>query len=290
MVNPTNPVTIANLLAEARRTLQAVSEPYLEAQVLLANALEQPRSYLLAHPEREVGEQIRGQFLQQLESRRLGQPLAYILGQREFWSLDLSVSVATLIPRPETELLVEQALARLPKRPQRVLDLGTGSGAIALALKSERPELAITAVDQDPQALAVARGNGQRLGLEIEWLTSNWFSGLADRRFHLIAANPPYVASGDPHLSQGDSAFEPRLALEAGPLGLDALHIIIAGALSHLEAGGDLLLEHGYDQAPAVRDRLEQTGFNAIASYRDLQQHERITVAQAPKTRHLEKS
>jgi release factor glutamine methyltransferase len=290
MVNLVMPSTIAGLLVEARQALQNASEPYLEAQVLLACALQQPRSYLLAHPDAEVKGPAKARFLQQLEARRLGQPLAYILGQREFWSLNLTVSAATLIPRPETELLVEQALARLPRGPRRVLDLGTGAGAIALALKTERPELAITAVDKDTETLAVARGNGQRLGLEIEWLASDWFSGLPARRFHLIVANPPYVASGDPHLNQGDSAFEPRLALEAGPLGLDALHIIIDAALPHLEPGGDLLLEHGYHQAPAVRDRLEQTGFDAIASYRDLQQHERITVAQAPKTRLLEKS
>ncbi len=289
MAKPT-PTTIGTLLTAARQILQASAEPYLEAQVLLANALDQPRSFLLAHPEHAVGEKAKSRFLKNLEARRGGQPMAYILGQREFWSLELTVSSATLIPRPETELLVEQALARLPREPRRVLDLGTGSGAIALALKAERPELAVTAVDQDAQALAVARSNGQRLGLEVEWLVSNWFSNLAERRFHLIAANPPYVASADPHLHQGDSAFEPRLALEAGPLGLDALHLIVDAAPAYLEPGGDLLLEHGYDQARAVRDRLKENGFQAIASYRDLQQHERLTVAQVPKTRLLERS
>ncbi len=282
---------VANLLAQGRLHLAAVAtEPVLEAQVLLAATLGRPRSYLLAHPEARVERDLEERYRQRLMARGTGQPIAYILGQREFWSLDLSVSPATLIPRAETELLVEATLAVLPERPPRILDLGTGSGAIALAIKSERPDANITAVEFDAAALVIAEANGRRLGLAVEWLESDWFAELSGRQFDVIVSNPPYVASEDPHLGQGDVAFEPRQALVAGSTGLDSLRAIISKAIGYLEPEGDLLLEHGYDQAPAVREHLRETGFTTVSSYRDLQGHERITAARAPKTRVLEKS
>jgi len=291
MVSTAASSTVNSLLKHGSLTLGGkTSEPFLEAQVLLAASLKRPRSYLLAHPEAHVDADSETDYRERLAQRYQGQPIAYILGHREFWSLKLTVSQATLIPRAETELLVETALALLPKQSRRVLDLGTGSGAVALAIKSERANARITAVDCDPAALTIAQSNGQRLGLVVEWLESDWFSKLAGRQFDVIVSNPPYVAAGDPHLSEGDAAFEPRHALQGGITGLDALHKIIAEAAAYLRPGGDLLLEHGYDQAPAVQDRLRQAGFEAVASYRDLLQHERITVARAPKTKILEMS
>ena len=277
--------TIGSLLRESQAVLRGqVDEPYLEAQFLLAAVLERPRSYLLAHPEAVIDANIEAVFRAWLNAREDGKPLAYITGQRQFWSLDLLVNEATLIPRSETELLVERALALLDDRARSVLDLGTGSGAIALALKTERPDLEVTGIDHDDDALAVARVNGERLALDVSWLCSDWFSELKDRRFDMIVSNPPYVAATDPHLQSGDTRFEPRHALAAGPDGLTSLRAIIARAGAYLAPGGDLLLEHGYDQAPAVRRCLTRAGFESVLSYRDLSHHERVTVARAVAT------
>jgi release factor glutamine methyltransferase len=291
MVGATPVSTVDSLLRQGRQALAvSAAEPYLEAQILLAAVLKQPRSHLLAHPDAQVGLEAEADYRKQLAARCRGKPIAYILGHREFWSLDLIVSADTLIPRAETELLVETALAVLPERPSRVLDLGTGSGAVALAIKSERPDTIVTAVDVDAAALAVARANGSRLGLAVEWLESDWFTALAGRQFDVIVSNPPYVACRDPHLDEGDLAFEPRHALEAGTAGLDALRTISAAAIGYLRPGGDLLLEHGYDQAAAVRDCLSRAGFEAVSSYRDLLRQERVTAARAPETTILEMS
>ncbi|NWB49770.1 peptide chain release factor N(5)-glutamine methyltransferase [Pseudomonas gingeri] len=251
----------------------------LDAELLLAAALGKSRSYLHTWPEKIVSSEAALAFADFLVRRRGGEPVAYILGQQGFWKLDLEVAPHTLIPRPDTELLVEAALELLPAAPARVLDLGTGSGAIALALANERPAWHVTAVDRVPEAVALAERNRQRLGLNnATVLSSHWFSALDGLRFQLIISNPPYIASSDPHLAQGDVRFEPASALVAGADGLDDLRLIIAQAPAHLEADGWLMLEHGYDQAEAVRELLSAQGFSEVHSRTDLGGHQRISL------------
>ena len=255
----------------------------LDAELLLAAALGKSRSFLHTWPERIVPSEAALKFAEYLQRRRGGEPVAYILGQQGFWKLDLEVAPHTLIARPDTELLVEAALELLPATPARVLDLGTGSGAIALALASERPSWKVTAVDRVIEAVALAERNRQRLQLNnATVLSSHWFSALAGQRFQLIISNPPYIASADPHLAQGDVRFEPASALVAGPDGLDDLRLIVAQAPEHLEAGGWLMLEHGYDQAEAVRDLLHTRGFEEVNSRTDLGGHQRISLGRLP--------
>ncbi|MEB0041187.1 MULTISPECIES: peptide chain release factor N(5)-glutamine methyltransferase [unclassified Pseudomonas] len=259
----------------------------LDVELLLAAALGKPRSFLHTWPERIVSTEAALMFASYLERRRTGEPVAYILGQQGFWKLDLEVAPHTLIPRPDTELLVEAALelhATTPTlAPVTVLDLGTGTGAIALALANERSAWVVTAVDRVPEAVALAERNRHRLHLDnATVLNSHWFSALQERRFDLIISNPPYIAAADPHLSAGDVRFEPSSALVAGVDGLDDIRLIIAQAPQHLEAGGWLLLEHGYDQAAAVRDLMASEGFERIHSRMDLGAHERITLGRRP--------
>ena len=255
----------------------------LDAELLLAAALGKSRSYLHTWPEKIVSSESALTFSEYLLRRRAGEPVAYILGQQGFWKLDLEVAPHTLIPRPDTELLVETALDLLPASPARVLDLGTGSGAIALALASERPAWHITAVDRVLEAVALAERNRQRLQLDnVHVLTSHWFSALDGQRFDLIISNPPYIAAGDVHLGQGDVRFEPESALVAGVDGLDDIREIIQAAPQHLNAGGQLMLEHGYDQAAAVRQLLLDAGFEQVESRKDLGTHERITLGRLP--------
>ena len=255
----------------------------LDAELLLAAALGKSRSYLHTWPEKIVSSESALTFSGYLLRRRAGEPVAYILGQQGFWKLDLEVAPHTLIPRPDTELLVETALDLLPASPARVLDLGTGSGAIALALASERPAWHVTAVDRVLEAVALAERNRQRLQLEnVHVLTSHWFSALADQRFDLIIIYPPYIAAGDVHLAQGDVRFEPESALVAGVDGLDDIREIIQAAPQHLNPGGWLMLEHGYDQADAVRQLLSGAGFAQVESRKDLGTHERITLGRLP--------
>ncbi len=265
-------VTLRELLAHAaRRLIEISASPRLDAEVLLAAALDRPRGYLHAWPERTPAPEQAACFAVWLERRSAGEPVAYLLGQREFWSLDLEVTPDTLIPRPETELLVELALARLPMdRPVTVADLGTGSGAIALALAVERPMARIVATDQSPAALVVAQRNTQRLGIgNVEFREGDWCAPLGDERFDLIAANPPYVAAADPRWRQGELRFEPPAALVAGGDGLAALRAIVAQASEYLKPGGWLLLEHGYDQGEAVLALLRERGFDAVSDHRD---------------------
>jgi release factor glutamine methyltransferase len=282
--SPATQNTFRELTQGVRTTLDSVTaDPYLEAQLLLSFSIEEPRSTVLAWPERQASPAEASRFHGLIARRARGEPLAYLLGQREFWSLPLKVSPDTLIPRPDTECLVERALAVLPADARgSVVDLGTGSGAIALALAAERPELSIVAVDQCPRALAVARENAFRLGLGVQFLESDWFTELAGQRFSMIVANPPYVATNDPHLHQGDIRFEPRAALDGGPDGLSALRVIIATAAAHLIDQGALLLEHGFDQGEAVLELLHASGFQNCLDHTDLGQRPRVAEARWP--------
>ena len=271
-------LTIDSALQLARRDIDSV-----DARVLLQHALQSKRAHLAAHPEQVLNDVQRTQFFEYVSQRKNGAPVAYIVGDREFFGLKFKVTPAVLIPRPETELLVEQALARLPEHhPWRVLDLGTGSGAIAVAIAKHRPHVCVTAVDAHADALDIARVNAQQLLADqttsFEFLQSDWFSAVADKSFDLILANPPYIADGDAHLCQGDLRFEPRHALAAGPRGLSALAHIIANAAPRLASGGWLLLEHGYDQSKACAELMSSAGFVAIETYPDIAGLDRVTV------------
>ncbi|EWC42980.1 peptide chain release factor N(5)-glutamine methyltransferase [Stutzerimonas stutzeri] len=255
----------------------------VDAEWLLAAALGKSTSYLRTWPEREVTPACAERFAADLARRRRGEPVAYILGRQGFWSLELEVAPDTLIPRPDTELLVETALRMLAATPSRVLDLGTGTGAIALALAAERPAWQVCGVDRIGAAVALAERNRLRLGLNnATFAVSDWFSALDGERFQLIVSNPPYIPASDPHLLQGDVRFEPQSALVAGQDGLDDIRAIIAQTPGHLQPGGWLLLEHGYDQAEAVRALLAARGFEATESRRDLGGHERISLGRLP--------
>ena len=255
----------------------------LDAEWLLAAALGKTASYLRTWPEREVPPACAERFATDLARRRQGEPIAYILGRQGFWSLELEVAADTLIPRPDTELLVETALQLIPATSARVLDLGTGTGAIALALAAECSAWQVCGVDRIESAVALAERNRVRLGLENAAFTvSNWFAGLQGERFQMIVSNPPYIPVSDPHLLQGDVRFEPQSALIAGADGLDDIRTIIAQAAAHLQSGGWLLLEHGYDQAEAVRMLLLSRGFEDVQSRLDLGGHERISLGRLP--------
>lgn len=272
---------IASLLRNAQ--LPESPSERLDAELLLAAAIGKSRSFLHTWPERIVSSEDAQTYAGYLQRRRAGEPVAYILGQQGFWKLDLEVAPHTLIPRPDTELLVETALELQPASPAKVLDLGTGTGAIALALASDRPAWQVTAVDRIDEAVALAERNRQRLGLgNVQILKSHWFSHLAGQRFDLILSNPPYIRAQDPHLAEGDVRFEPSSALVAGNDGLEDLRTIAAQAPEHLLPGGWLLLEHGYDQAGDVRALLEANGFTEVTSRKDLGGHERISLGRLP--------
>ncbi|WP_314404300.1 peptide chain release factor N(5)-glutamine methyltransferase [Stenotrophomonas rhizophila] len=272
------PRDLRQLLADAATALPGVEGRH-EAELLLLHVLGKPRSWLFAHATDPVETGDAVAFHALLARRVAGEPVAYLLGHRGFWTLDLAVSPATLIPRPETELLVELALARLPvDTALAVADLGTGSGAIALALASERPQADVTATDLSAAALDMARGNAARNGLaRVRFVQGAWFAPLQGMRFDLIASNPPYIASNDPHLQQGDLRHEPATALASGIDGLDDIRLIVADAGAHLLPGGWLLIEHGWDQGAAIRALFEHAGFEQVHTERDLEQRDRVT-------------
>lgn len=276
--------TVRLLLADATRRLEAESpSPRVDADELLQHALGRDRTWLRLHEDDVVAAEAAAHFERLVLRRLRGEPVAYLTGSRGFWSLELAVGPATLIPRADTELIVEWALELLPRGVHSsALDLGTGSGAIALALKKERPRCVVTAVERSHDALAVARGNGERLGLGVRFVEGDWFSTLAGERFDVIVANPPYIAAGDLHLAQGDLRFEPATALVAGPDGLDDLRRIAAEAPAHIFRDGWLLLEHGHDQGAAVRRLLLDQGFAEVATRRDLGGNDRITGGRWP--------
>ncbi len=284
---------IGELLRRYQARLALVSgmtaaDARFEVHLLMARVLQVNRAWLAAHGDEQCAPAALAQYQDWLERRLQGEPIAYIFGEKEFFGLLLAVNADVLIPRPETELLVELALARMPVgRMLRVLDLGTGSGAIALSLAKIRPDTQLLAVDASAEALQVARDNARRLQLpNVEFVQSDWWRRVpVAPKFDLIVSNPPYIAAGDPHLQQGDLRYEPPHALLAGAEGLDDLQVIIAAAPYYLAAGGSLLLEHGYEQGGIVLSLLERAGFSAVVTHRDLAGQERVSVGMATTNR-----
>ncbi|RKZ39067.1 MAG: peptide chain release factor N(5)-glutamine methyltransferase [Gammaproteobacteria bacterium] len=273
---------IHTTLIEAIKLLIHSDSPRLDAEVLLSHVLGVTRSYLYAWSDKILTPSQNAQFQTLLTRRLQDEPIAYLTGHKEFWSLHLRVTQDTLIPRPDTELLVEQALARLPQDSQeQVIDLGTGSGAIALAIAQERPHCRILATDKSRMALKVAQANAKNLALsQVTFMVSNWWIALGEIKATLIVSNPPYIPKNDPHLIQGGVQYEPRIALIAGADGLVDIRQLIAGAISHLVMGGWLLLEHGYDQAKTVRELFIEYDYESVKTYHDLAGLPRITVGQ----------
>lgn len=268
-------IRIRTALADAARRLGS----RFEAEWLLAHAMNQPHAWLFAHADDMLDAVSTQAFEALLARRESGEPVAYITGVQGFWSLDLAVTSATLIPRADTETLVEQALLRLPVGcDAAVADLGTGSGAVALAIAHDRPRVDMLATDASAAALAVARGNSGRLGLQrVRFAHGDWYAALGSERFDVIVSNPPYVEAGDAHLQQGDLRFEPLSALVSGADGLDAIRAIIDSAPAHLVEGGWLLLEHGWNQAEAVRGLLSAAGFADVFTALDLGERDRVS-------------
>lgn len=275
---------VADLLAEASIRIEKSlgldkRVARLEARVLAACSWEVAPSWLIAHDTDPLSPEQVSRFCSVLERRLEGEPIAYITGYREFYGREFHVTPDVLIPRPETELLVELALARMPSgQPLHVLDLGTGSGCIAISLALERPHAHITTVDNSPAALVIAHLNNQKWNAGVTLLQSNWFCALGDRKFDLIVGNPPYIAEADPHLNTGDVCHEPATALRSGKNGMDALSHIIATACAFLKRGGYLLLEHGYDQRVPVQKAFQFAGFNEITTLQDIADINRVTI------------
>ena len=267
-------ITVAELLAEGR----ALGLDPVDVRVLACAAFGVKAAWLRAHDRDEAAPEAAARLREWFGRRAAGEPVAYLTGRREFFGLDLAVAPGVLIPRPDTELLVELALERLAGvDAPRVLDLGTGSGAIALAIKAQCPRAEIMAVDVSPQALAIASANGERLHLPVRWRKGAWFEPAKGEVFDLIVSNPPYIVPEDPHLSQGDLRFEPRGALVGAGDGLDDIRAIVTAAPAHLATAGWLLFEHGFDQAPACRGILATTGLTEVQSWRDLAEIERVS-------------
>ena len=275
--------TLGYLADSATRTLAAASDsPRLDAELLLAEAAGVSRSTVVAFPERTVDSDVRDAFEQLVARRRADVPVAYLLGRREFFSLTLEVGPSVLVPRSETELVVETAMGLIcESEPLAVLDLGTGSGAIALAIKNERPRANVTAVDSSTEALEIARRNAAALDVDVEFIESEWFGALERRQFDVIVANPPYVRSDDPALPIA-LRHEPAAALDGGSDGLDAIRVIVSTAIRHLTPGGHLLVEHGDDQGTASAQLAERAGFRDVRTLADLAGRDRLLIARAP--------
>ena len=269
--------SLGHLVAQGYRVLQGISaSPRLDAEVLLAHTADISRSVVLAFSERTVRPEMESRYFDLITKRVNGMPVAQLVGKKEFYSLEFTVTADTLVPRPETELLVEKALGWIPgKSKMSILDIGTGTGAIALAIKKHRPHACITGVDVSGAALFVAKGNGVSLGLDVRWLKSSAYSALFGERFDLIVTNPPYVEKRDPCLL-GDVCFEPRLALDGGTDGLDVIRVIAAGAKKHLSPNGRLLMEHGFGQSGVVTELLQANSLEVLGSYSDLARHSRV--------------
>jgi len=269
-------------MIDVRRALLAATQRLgerIDAEILLLHVLGKPRSWLIAHADDVLDMDVQTAYALLVERRVAGEPVAYIIGRRGFWSFELEVTPATLIPRPETELLVELALARLPHEAgAAVADLGTGSGAIALAMAHERPGARVVATDASTEALAVAQRNALRLDVRnVTFMQGDWLTPLAGQRFNLIVSNPPYIEAADLHLGQGDLRFEPPDALASGGDGLDAIRRIVGDARGHLEVGGWLLFEHGWNQGEAARALLRAAGYADVMTVRDLEQRDRVS-------------
>lgn len=274
--------SVGSLLGWARLRLACRSgSSGLDAEVLLGFALGRSRSSLIGFPELGVSAAETALFRGLVERRAAGVPVAYLTGRREFYSLALNVSPATLVPRPETELLVDKVLERLAAGVGAwVLDAGTGCGAVAVAIKHRRPDCRVVGVDRSRAALEIAAGNGARFGLDVHWVRSDWFAGIAGGRFQFVVSNPPYVRRDDPVLTSRDLRHEPRGALDGGAEGLDSLREVIAGAPRVLAPRGTLLLEHGFDQAEAVRELLIEYGFRLIETHRDPASLDRVSIGE----------
>ncbi|MGI2258940.1 peptide chain release factor N(5)-glutamine methyltransferase [Shewanella sp. GXUN23E] len=277
-------ISINEALKWACVQLERVSDSVtLDAEVMLQYVLGKSRTYLYTWPDRSLTSDQWHRFMAMVNERAKGHPVAHITGEREFWSLPLLVNKTTLIPRPDTEILVETALNLSLRANARVLDLGTGTGAIALALASERPDWQVTGVDKVPDAVTLAKMNRDRLKLElVEILQSDWFSAVAQRQFELVVSNPPYIDEQDEHLAQGDVRFEPRSALTAADEGFADLFYIATEARTHLLPGGYLLMEHGYQQARVLRQKMLELGYQDVATVRDFGSNDRCTLGRWP--------
>lgn len=272
--------TIASLLREASSQLISDS-PRIDVEVLLAFLLRKNSAWLMAHGTDELSPELHADFLSLLDRRKTGEPIAHIIGSRGFWTLDLAVTPDTLIPRPETELLVELAISKYANDNKlRILDLGTGTGAIALAIASECKNAEVMAVDKSSGALEVARENGRKNNLAVQFIQSDWFAALRNQKFDLIVSNPPYIPERDPHLKQGDVRFEPITALASGADGLDDIRLIISRAPQYCLPGAWLMVEHGFDQGEVIRALFSEAGFINIETVQDLEQRDRVTIGQ----------
>lgn len=268
-------------LRDATRRLSAGESPKRDAEILLGFVTGRSRTFIMAFGETSLTASELEQLEALLARREQGEPVAYLVGEREFWSLPLSVSPATLIPRPDTECLVEQALLRLPASPQKVLDLGTGTGAVALAIASERPDCQLIGVDLQPEAVKLAQHNAQKLAItNASFVQGSWFAPVAGQQFAVIVSNPPYIDAADPHLAEGDVRFEPASALVADNAGLADLQTLIEHAPQHLLPGGWLLLEHGWQQAQQVQQLFRQAGYHQVATVKDYGGNDRVSLGQ----------
>jgi release factor glutamine methyltransferase len=280
----TNTSTVRELLSDAEQRLRAIASARLDAEILLASSMNTGRASLYAYPEREIPEAVVTNFHQLLNKRLDHYPVAYLTGNKEFWSLELDVDQYTLIPRPETECVIEAALAYIPEQQSLdILDLGTGSGAIALAIASERPASRVLAIDLSQEALAVAISNARKHSIEnVEFIQSDWFSELGGKQFDLIIANPPYVESNDIGFSSGEIRHEPRLALDGGHHGMQAITHLVPAATHFLRPEGRLILEHGFQQAEFVRQLFAVKHYQDIHSRQDYAGLDRFSLGQWP--------